>query len=107
MLVAWNTENKSDDEESPIYQLSIESLIISYFLSKKGVVIKAWMVWWADSIQVRSECPLPPIAQSPSVSPVFASPSVFWGSQGFLYRTDLMKKLKQVDFRDKKIASLT
>ncbi|MPC75285.1 hypothetical protein E2C01_069671 [Portunus trituberculatus] len=28
---------------------------------------------WVDSIQVWSECPLRPIAQSPSVSTVFAS----------------------------------
>ncbi|MPC21818.1 hypothetical protein E2C01_014818 [Portunus trituberculatus] len=39
---------------------------------------------WVDSIQVRSECPLPPISQSPPVSDVFASFSVlFLGSKGF------------------------
>ncbi|MPC39437.1 hypothetical protein E2C01_032973 [Portunus trituberculatus] len=33
--------------------------------------------WWVDSIQVKSECRLPSIAQSPYVSAVFASLSVF------------------------------
>ena len=47
-----------------------------------AVITLALKLQYLDSIQVRSKCPLPPIAESTSISAAFASLSAFLGSLG-------------------------